>query len=104
VEKTITIEREVCPEYVYFPNAFTPNNDGLNETFKPGLGGRLQSYRLTIYNRYGQVVFTSNDPYAGWDGKFKTLSQQNGVYVFFAQYNFFNQPIKSVKGTITLIR
>lgn len=104
VEKTVTVERKLCPEYIYFPSAFTPNNDGLNDIFKPGVGGKLQSYRLFIYNRAGMLVFSSTDPNSGWDGKFKSVPQPAGVYVYHALHNFFNQPPKRTKGTVMLMR
>ena len=104
VEKQVTIERKVCPEWVYFPSAFTPNNDGLNDIFRANVSGKLQFYSLNIYDRYGMVVFSTTDPSNGWNGNFKGAVQQNGIYVYLASYNFFNQPRQLLKGTIAIIR
>ncbi|HNJ94111.1 MAG TPA: gliding motility-associated C-terminal domain-containing protein, partial [Ferruginibacter sp.] len=91
--------------YILFPNAFTPNNDGLNDRYKPSVVGTLQSYELIIYNRYGQPVFRSKDPNDGWNGSFKNSSKPlAGTYVWFCRYRFNGgQPLQE-KGTFMLIR
>ena len=59
---------EVNPNlYLYIPNAFTPNEDGLNDSFG-ALGYGVKDYHLIIYNRWGQLVFNSIDPNFEWDG------------------------------------
>ncbi len=71
-------------EYVYFtPNAFTPNGDGINDVFHPiGNVIDLETYELSIYDRWGQVIFQSTDPYEGWDGTAGGKEVPNGVFVF----------------------
>jgi gliding motility-associated-like protein len=64
------------PFNVYIPNSFTPNNDGRNDVFKPvGSAWQPGSYKLMIFNRWGEVVFESDDPDQPWDG-----SHQGGAY------------------------
>ncbi|MES2779916.1 MAG: gliding motility-associated C-terminal domain-containing protein, partial [Bacteroidota bacterium] len=58
---------EIHQEQIFLPTAFTPNGDGLNDVFRPG-GVGAKDYKLTIYNRWGQAVFTSNNANVGWDG------------------------------------
>src|SRR5438874_7649950 len=62
---------EVVPHpRLFIPNAFTPNNDGINDYF--GVNGEgLQNFHILIYNRWGQVIFESTNPHATWDGTFK---------------------------------
>ncbi len=70
----------VCCEFsLVIPNVFTPNHDGINDTFKPVLhnAGR---YKMTIANRWGVVLFETNDPEEGWDGYFMNERCPTGVY------------------------
>jgi len=97
----ILIKEGTCADY--FPSAFTPNHDGLNDTFKILTHAQLQEYRLVIFNRYGQKVFETTNPAEGWDGTFKGKLQQSGVYVWkcsFKRQNSFSER----KGTVTLIQ
>ena len=90
---------------VYFPNAFTPNGDNNNDIFKALFVDDVASYELQVYNRYGQVVFKTNDKSTGWNGKFNTIDQPNGMYVWIAKYSTLSKAeLKEVKGTINLIR
>lgn len=102
---TVLITIKNCPDYIYFPNAFTPNKDGLNDVYKPTVSGRIIVYEFSIYNRYGQPVFKSNTPNQGWNGNFnnsqKTLP---GGYVWHCRYQFINQPLVQKKGIFILIR
>nr|MDQ3048003.1 gliding motility-associated C-terminal domain-containing protein [Bacteroidota bacterium] len=78
---------EVLPEYViYAPNAFTPNNnDGLNDLFMPkGVGINPDNFELTIFDRWGNLIFKTNDINKGWDGKANGGGKvaQSDVYVW----------------------
>jgi gliding motility-associated-like protein len=102
-EYTIVTEK-VCKQVLYFPTAFTPNNDGKNDVFKPTAFGTLKHFRLMIFNRWGQQIFQSNDPGRGWDGKIAGQEQATGVYVWQCVYQFQDEPQKNEKGTMALIR
>ncbi|MBK8444301.1 MAG: gliding motility-associated C-terminal domain-containing protein [Sphingobacteriales bacterium] len=95
-----------CPDV--FPSAFSPNDDGNNDTYRPLLaeaGAQVSSYQLNIYNRYGQLVFGSNDPHLAWDGTFNGKPQPVGVYLFYCTYQTDqNSKHFTEKGSITLIR
>ena len=89
---------------VYFPSAFTPDADALNPTFGAiGDIGSLKNYSIVIYNRYSQIIFTSNDPYKKWDGKFRGLPVNTGSYVWIAKYTYRSQQSVFKKGTVLLI-
>lgn len=103
-EKTIKVIVNNCPETIHFPNAFSPNGDGLNDIFKPTLGKYLLSYRLSIFNRYGQKVFETTDPETGWYGRFRSESAESGIYAWTCDYQFPGKERKSIKGQILLIR
>ena len=94
---------------LYIPTGFTPNKDKLNDTFYP-LGRGIKSVKhFAIFNRAGQIIFEKsnfnvNDAAAGWNGTFKGLEAQSGVYVYMIDVECDTGDIFSAKGTITLIR
>lgn len=90
---------------IYFPTAFTPNNDGLNDLFGPvgNLSG-LSQYQFYIYNRWGERIFFTTDPYKKWDGRVKGTTTSSTVYTWFARFSFNGYPVETRKGTILLIR
>lgn len=94
---------EDCGE-IYFPSAFTPNNDGRNDYFGPlGNLSAISNYHLTIYNRWGQLVFQSTDPYKKWNGNFKRDEATMNTFVWMATFTFHEKKI-SKKGTLMVIR
>lgn len=88
---------------IYFPGAFTPNNDGKNDVFNILNADGLQDYDLMIYNRWGQKIFESRDWTKGWNGLFNGQLQNAGVYVWSCRYKKYNT-IVNRKGTVVLIR
>jgi gliding motility-associated-like protein len=96
---------EVIPcQNIYFPNAFTPNNDGRNDVFGPIISGSVINYELTVYNRWGQLVFLSKNPAQGWNGEMGGSPQPSGVYVWNCRYQLQKKPLESKTGTVLLIR
>ncbi len=91
----------IC-DTVFVPTAFTP--DGLNRVFKPIPYGVPLQLSFSVFNRAGQVMFTSTDWNKGWDGKYNRIRQEPGVYVWYATYQFENREIVTIKGTVLLIR
>jgi gliding motility-associated-like protein len=69
---------------IYVPNTFTPDGDEFNNTFKPVIpnGTVVDSYTLTIYNRWGEVLFESHDTNVGWDGTYRNEIVKEGVYIW----------------------
>ena len=87
------------------PNAFTPNNDGLNDYFYPLNAYSADNLDFKIFNRNGQIVFASKDWQKKWDGTMKGLPQPAGVYVWILHYTHHDTGMKySLKGTVMLIR
>lgn len=79
---TTTVEvEEFCPYSIFVPNVFTPNGDGINDTFEPKTSN-LESYKLYIFNRWGELLFTSDHPSNKWDGTFKGREVQIDTYVY----------------------
>lgn len=85
------------------PNAFTPNNDGQNDkVYVRGFAIGKMTWR--IYNRWGQLVFTTNNRFEGWDGKYKGVLQPQEVYTYTLDIEF-TDGTKAIKtGDITLLR
>lgn len=99
---TIKVFFQDC--YIHIPNAFTPNNDGNNDVFKPLISGSIESYRFTIYNRFGQLIFSTTQPGKGWDGSIAGIGQNSGSFVWTCAYQFKNEPAVVKKGTVLMIR
>lgn len=79
---TATIQVTIRPEFRFFiPNAFTPDGDGLNDTFKPSLFG-VYNYRFMIFNRFGQQIFDTTDPDTAWDGTYEGALCAPDIYVY----------------------
>lgn len=92
---------------VFFPSAFTPNSDGLNDWFGPlpsTVLPTLSNYRLNVYGRWGQLVFSTSDPYQKWDGVYKGKYAHPQVYTWVASYTIGNRITETQKGTVTIIR
>lgn len=85
------------------PNAFTPNGDGKNDVFKIPEGITISLLNFSIYNRWGEIVFTTNDANLGWNGKVKAIPQATGIYVYVISGT---DPFGKIaeQGTVLLIR
>jgi gliding motility-associated-like protein len=85
------------------PNAFTPQQGGINGVVMPkGFG--IAKLRFIIYNRWGQKIFETNRRNTGWDGKYKGVIQPMDVYAYTLEVEFFDKTKATKKGDITLIR
>lgn len=96
-------ELEIRDENLFIPNAFTPNGDGLNDLFKV-FSRNMQSFRLVIVNRWGEIVFSNNDPEQGWDGTWKGAQAPEGVYTFQCEATGRSGRYHAEAGSITLLR
>jgi gliding motility-associated-like protein len=94
----------VNPSFTFFaPNAFTPNGDERNENFTPVTRG-VRSYELRIYNRWGMLLFKSNDSAEGWNGRFSGEDCKQDVYVWKVNLTTLSGDIKQYSGVVTLLR
>ncbi|BAV07198.1 gliding motility-associated C-terminal domain-containing protein [Filimonas lacunae] len=82
---------------------FTPNGDGLNDCFRVNQWGFIHKLELVIYNRLGERVFASNDPYACWDGTYKGEKQLPGTYIYTIKAETLCGPVVR-NGTVVLLR
>ena len=88
----------------FYPNAFTPNGDHNNDGFKVVTHGNMYDYRLMIYNRWGQVVYTSVDPGEYWDGKLYGTPCEVGTYYYIFKGRCLTGVTEEKKGDVVLIR
>jgi len=99
---TIFINQIFCD--IMVPNAFSPNGDGVNDLFRVlGNTGRLEGFTLSVYNRWGERLFYTNDRRSGWDGRYKGGEVQMGAYVYMLEYSISGKSYLQ-KGSFHLLR
>lgn len=100
---SVKISEVVCELFV--PNAFTPNGDGLNDLFRIRGGAGIQDFSMQIFNRWGKLIFETNDPQIGWDGTLNGIPQPTGAYAYSIQYTRTDSQSSSQrKGMLQLLR
>ena len=87
----------------WVPSAFTPNNDGSNEIFKI-YGSAISTVDFRVYDRWGEMVFYTNDLSDGWDGTYHGMKSSTDVYVYVAKIKMLSGKKYILKGDVTLIR
>ncbi|RAJ06992.1 gliding motility-associated-like protein [Chitinophaga skermanii] len=101
----INVVGTICESDPTIPNVFSPNGDGKNDIFKPGINGPMYNYELRIYNRWGQLIYTTNDATKGWDGTYNGQQVEIGTYVWWLSYSKSqNGQLYVLKGDVTVIR
>jgi gliding motility-associated-like protein len=89
---------------VVMPTAFSPNGDGNNDIFRPRVYDDVHNYRLRVYNRWGGLIFQSNDPEKGWDGTYKGAPQEAQGFIYICTFNDRNNAPREMQGAVTLVR
>ena len=89
---------------VFVPTAFTPNNDGLNDEIRPIAVGIQRINYFSVYNRWGQLVFTTTQNKKGWDGRINGRLQDSNVFVWMVSAVDYTGKSIFLKGTVALIR
>ena len=103
-----TIRIKVLPLIIkglIFPNAFTPNNDNLNDVF--GTLGDIKhvlGYEMHIFDRWGEQLMISTDVHEGWDGTYKNEPASMDTYVYYAKATFLDNSVRYYKGIVVLVR
>ncbi len=99
---SVTINIDPCD--ILVPTAFTPNGDGMNDFFRVvGRLGYFRDFKFSIYNRWGERVFYTEDIDAGWDGTYKGITADLGTYFYMATYTLYDKK-HMMKGDFHLIR
>ncbi len=106
VSASEVVEMKVCDEIFIIPTAFSPDGNGLNDTFKPVTGNLfLDYYQMLVFDRWGGKVFETNDPENGWDGRQKGTLLPSGIYYYRIEtISRITGIKKNVKGYFMLTR
>lgn len=88
---------------LYVPNSFTPNNDGLNDSFKP-IVPYYKNATMQIFDRWGALIYNTNDIQNGWNGTYKNTYVTNDIYIYKIDVEYLDGKTKNVTGNVTLIR
>lgn len=108
--ETIVYQRvtvEDCPCFSAMPNAFTPDGDGKNDIFNLLYNCEVTEFKLDIYNRWGDLVFSSNNAEVGWNGTKNGVPAPMDVYIYRCQYRFGDSDVSELLeevGDVSLIR
>jgi gliding motility-associated-like protein len=100
----VTVRIFKTPPSIFVPNAFTPNGDGNNDVIRPILAGMRQLDYFRIYNRLGQLVYSTTTVGQGWDGYIKGNPQGSAGYVYAAQAVDYNGKTVKQTGSFLLVR
>lgn len=102
---TMKVDMEWCYCNLLMANAFSPNGDGINDYFVPVYHCELSYLSITIFNRWGERIYTENGVDAKWDGTFRDVPAPVGVYLYMVQYRFSHSPeTHYTKGNVTLVK
>ncbi|NLL28841.1 MAG: gliding motility-associated C-terminal domain-containing protein [Bacteroidales bacterium] len=103
----IVLKEEDCSDldfYIYMPNVFTPNEDGINDNFKVVFTGEYTSFEMIIFNRWGQEIFTSKSPDISWDGKHNGKELPAGTYFCVVKFTTKSNKVIEKGTSVTLLR
>lgn len=100
-----SVTAENCPVRIWFPTAFTPDGDGLNDTYRPK-GISVGRFRMVIFDRWGQQLFETDSMENGWNGEWNGNVCPTGTYSFVSWYDGIETPgqTETTRGTFTLVR
>lgn len=101
---SVKIKMEDCNCKSFIPNAFSPNGDQQNDVFKVNTICTVTDFSMSIYNRYGQRIFQTNNPDKGWDGTYRSQPSDVGTYFFYIKFKGPRGDDFKKKGDIILLR
>ena len=108
VEQSLQVVVTDCPGIIYWvPNCFTPDGNEFNQLYGPVMteGYDINDFKFLVFNRWGEVVWESEDPNGRWDGTYQGKMCTDGVYIWKIQFNVFGNDGKIVDhGHLTLMR
>ena len=100
-----TTVKDSCPIYVWMPNAFSPNNDGKNDSLRwNGNVYSTKNYSYKVYNRWGEKLFETDNMWQSWDGYYMRKPVPTGVYVYRIDFIDSKDGLRQLFGNVTLLR
>jgi gliding motility-associated-like protein len=100
----VTVDPNALPNDLYIPNAFTPNDDGLNEVFPFAFEVVQSDYRVRVFSRWGEKVFDSSTDGLTWDAKYKGKLPEPDAYLYLVEYRGCDGMYRRIKGTVSVLR
>jgi gliding motility-associated-like protein len=101
---SIKMEWKACETALWIPDAFTPNGDGKNDKLNINYKGYFLQFEFRIYNRWGQLVFSTKNPRQSWDGSRNGEKLKTDTFIWSCTYQLYGEGKKTAKGTVTVIR
>lgn len=102
--QTDSVRINVLQQDIVLPNAFSPNGDGKNDVFRVTGRKFITVQEFKIFNRWGDEIFSTQDISKGWDGNYKGVAQDPGVYFYLVRVSYPNGKTQFLRGDVTLIR
>ena len=106
--QTFNVSLELCPQdLIYIPNTFTPDGDEHNQTFAPVFTSGFDPYNfnMKIFNRWGEIVWETNDPKSTWDGTYNNIKCSDGSYTWVVRFGMIKDDGKrEFSGNLTIIK
>lgn len=91
MDGSVIIEPDTCGGFLHMPNVFSPNQDGVNDQFRPIVTGRVDRFDMEVHNRWGQKVFSTRSAGSGWNGRVEGGRAPSGTYYWTARYAVRNE-------------
>ncbi len=102
---SVNLSEECEGDNHFVPNIFSPNGDGTNDVFRVYLNDELADYKLEIYDRWGNIHYTTTDPQSTWYGESGNRELSSGIYIYHITYSGAGENrIRTLTGTTTLVR
>lgn len=106
---SFNVQFQKCGVSIFVPTAFSPNGDGINDTFFPFFNAKfiVKTYELTVFNRWGNLIFKTNDVNTPWDGTFNGATLPNDTFVWQLKINgvAYDKPFNEVlSGEVNLVK
>jgi gliding motility-associated-like protein len=101
---TVTVKIFKTGADIFMPSAFTPNSDGRNDVIRPVMAGIAQLVFFRVYNRWGQLVFSTSEVHKGWDGMIGGAKQSSQNFVYMVQAVDYTGKTIVKRGSFVLIR
>jgi gliding motility-associated-like protein len=89
---------------VFIPNVFSPNGDGTNDLFSMRVGKDVTGIEMMIYDRWGKLVYQTNNLGKGWNGTYNGKDAEIGVYQYLIKVKYRDASVSTYKGDVTLLR